>query len=115
MICDMANNIDRIAFWQDVRRGLLPALSCTCFVGGMIVYFLNTPVSLEKIQGTVIRNFITPDYKSGAAVISYVELDGGRVVTVSIPNEVKPPHEGDRILIMRYVKRFFGDSFGLAN
>ena len=111
----MANNIDRIAFWQDVRRGLLPALICICFVGGIAVYFLTAPVPTEKIQGTVIRNFITPDYKSGAVVISYVELDGGRVISVSIPNEVTPPHAGERILVMRYVRRFFGDSFGLTN
>ena len=114
MICDMANNIDRIAFWLDLRRGLPFAFAAIVFAVGFTIAETNVPVSNEKISGTVIRNFMLPS-GTNQTMITYIELDGGRVISVSIPNEVTPPHAGDRILVMRYVRRFFGDSFGLTN
>ena len=78
-----------------------------------MVFFLNTPISSEQIQGTIIRSSIPPASKRLATILTYIALENGRTVTVSLPPGAALPQDGSHVNVTRYKKRLFGDSFGL--
>ena len=82
-----------------------------CAVAG--VFFLNTPISSEEVRGTIIRSSIPLLSKGQETIVTYVELENGRMVTVSLPLGATLPQVGSHVIVTRYIKRFFGDSFGL--
>jgi hypothetical protein len=105
--------LNRVVFTENLRLAALPVLIFLLFSAGLAVFFLNVPVSSEKLPGKIIRNSLAPDGKSVGSILTFIQLDNGRTVFVSLPYSANLPREGESVLVTRYIKRFFGDSFGL--
>ena len=106
--------MDEYSFLGKLKVEAFAAIVFLLVCVSAIIYFLNIPTSSEQVSGTVIRNSASVDYKSGIGTIEFVELESGRMISVSLPAGMALPQEGSRVIVTRYVKRFFGDSFGLV-
>lgn len=106
-------NIDQIFFYEDLRKAIFPSLVFIVFMTGFLTYLLNSPISHEELSGTILHNATAVGPKDAASAITFIELENGRVVSVSIPVGATLPQEGKQVTVVRYIKRFFGDSFGL--
>ena len=109
----MQKNIDRIAFHEDVRKAILPVFLGSIFAAVWIAFDLNVPVAQEILSGKALRSMAMASPKNDPRILTYIELDGGRTVAVQLPIGSTTPSEGERVIVIRYIKRFFGDSFGL--
>ncbi len=105
--------LNRQIFLEDLRIVIGTFLIFVLLSFGVFVYFLNTPINSELLHGVVIRNWVSPDYKRAEPILVFIQLDGGRTVSVSLAAGKQLPAEGDRVSVTRYINRFFGDSFGL--
>jgi hypothetical protein len=106
-------NIDQMVFWENLKRAFGPSLVFFIFVAIYTTLTLNLPVSHEEVQGKVVRSIPAVDYKSAITASTFIELENGRVVLVPLAANIPLPHDGDVIKVVRYLNRFFGDSFGL--
>jgi hypothetical protein len=109
----MQKNIDRMVFFENIRKAILPVLVGLAFAASWIAFDLNAPVAKEILQGKAVRTVLMGGNKAEPTTLTYVELDNGRTVGVELPLGIVAPHEGERVSLTRYIKRFFGDSFGL--
>ena len=109
----MQKNIDRIIFYEDLRKAIVPVFIALVFAAVWIIFDLNSPVEQEVLQGKAIRSMMMTGGKTEPSILTYVELENGRTITVQLPIGAIPPVAGARVSVTRYIKRFFGDSFGL--
>ena len=101
--------------FEKLKAIIIPVLVFIFFSLGLTVITLNIPVSSEKLHGTLIRFGGTAKYKSATYAIAFIELDNGRTVSAPLQYGANWPKEGDSVAVVRYIKRFFGDSFGLVD
>jgi hypothetical protein len=107
-------NLDQIVFWDKLKQAIIPCLVFIVFTVVWIAFSLNIPVSNEEVFGKVINTIGPIDYESPTAGAVLIELDGGRVISIALAPTVSLPNIGQRVTVVRYIKRFFGDSFGLS-
>jgi hypothetical protein len=107
------NSLDKIAFWENLRRAVLPTIVSIAVIVGFLISGFNVVVNQEELHGTVIRNSIRLLTKSRDVFVTYIELENGRTIFVALPAEGALPEVGSDVIVIRYLKRFFGDSFGL--
>jgi hypothetical protein len=107
-------NLDQMVFRENLRRAIVPSLVFFGFTATLVAFSLNVAVSGEEVSGKVLNTIGPVNYEGPVGVSILIELDGGRVVSVSIPPTVFLPKVGQRVTVVRYSKRFFGDSFGLS-
>jgi hypothetical protein len=105
--------LDKIVFWEDLKRAIIPCLIFTAFTVVWVAFSFNVPVASQKLFGTVLNTIGPVDYEGPIAVTILIELDGGRVVSAQLPQSPSLPNVGQHVTVVRYIKRFFGDSFGL--
>ena len=106
-------NLDKIAFWEDLKRAIIPCVIFIVFIVVWVAFSLTIPVSNEEVFGTVFNTVGPTNYEGPTAVTVFIALDGGRVVSAPLSLTARLPNAGQRVTVVRYIKRFFGDSFGL--
>jgi hypothetical protein len=107
------NNLDKIAFWEDFRSLVLPTLIAISVIICFLIFGLNVVVSQEDATGRIIRNSVARHTKSQNTLITYIELKSERTIYAALPAEAALLRVGSDVIVTRYIKRFFGDSFGL--
>jgi hypothetical protein len=108
-------SLDQLVFWENLKRAMLPSLVLVVFTTGYLAFSFNVPVKSEDVFGTVINVVPIVIYKGQSSAVTFVELDGGRVVSIPLPPTASLPSVGQRVTVVRYIKRFFGNSFGLKS
>ena len=109
------NILGRSPPFEKLKAVIIPVFVFIFFSLGLAVFTLNIPISSEKLHGTLIRFGGTAKYKSATYAIAFIELDNGRTVSAPLQYGANWPKEGDSVAVVRYIKRFFGDSFGLVD
>jgi hypothetical protein len=108
-------NLDQIVFWDKLKQAIIPCLVFVVFTVVWIAFSLNVPVANEEVFGSVLNTVGPTNYEGPATVTVFIELEGGRVVSAPLSLTASLPNVGKRVTVVRYIKRFFGDSFGLKN
>jgi hypothetical protein len=106
-------NLDKMVFWENVRRAILPTIVVIAVFVGFLISGFNVVVNQEELHGTVIRNSIGLLSKSQDVIVTYIELENGRTIFVSLSAGATLPLVGSPVIVIRYIKKFFGDNFGL--
>lgn len=107
------NKLRRLNIIETLRGNVFPGLFLIGLFSILVVFSLNVPMRSEKLNGTLIRVGGYANPKSATYAVAYIQLDNGRTVSVPIQYGANWPKEGDSVTVIRYIKRFFGDSFGL--
>ncbi len=104
-------------FLDSLRRSAAPGLVLLSlfiiFVAVFLEPILNYRVESETVQGKVIHTSFPMLSKTPSDFGIMIELEGGRIITIGVPSAAQVPAVGAQIKLNRYIKRFFGDSFGL--
>ena len=106
-------NLDKIVFREDLKRAIIPCLVLILLAAVWVAFSLNVPVASQKLFVTVLSTIGPVNYEGPTSVTVLIELEGGRVVSTSFPSTSSLPTVGQQVTVIRYIKRFFGDSFGL--
>jgi hypothetical protein len=107
-------DLDRIAFRENLRRAILPTLVFVVFAAVWVGFSLNVPVRSEEVFGKVLNTIGPTNYENPTGGAVLIELEGGRVVSTAILPKATLPKIGQRVTVVRYINKFFGDSFGLV-
>jgi hypothetical protein len=105
--------LDQIVFRQHIKQAIIPALVFVVFSLIWGVLTLNVVITHEEVLGTVVNTVGPANFEGPTSVSVIVDLDSGRVVSAALPTTSILPPNGARVTLIRYTKRFFGDSFGL--
>lgn len=108
-------NLDQIVFWEKLKQAIIPCLVFIVFTVVWLAFSLNVPVANQEIFGTVLNTVGPTNYEGPATVTVIIVLDSGRVVSAPLSLTARLPNVGQRVTLVRYINRFFGDSFGLVD
>ena len=106
-------NLDKIAFWDNLKSWIASTTVLFAFTACYIIFDLNVPFAREELSGKVLSSIASVNYKTETISSIFVELKNGRTVLVPLPSRVVIPHNGDQVMIVRFIRQFFGDSFTL--
>jgi hypothetical protein len=108
------HKLDRLLFWDAMRRNVVPTLALIALLGAISIYYLNTAGTSTFETGTVIRSMNEPGKYLATDTILFVALRDGRVVNIHLAPNTMPPASGTTIKVRRVKRIWFGEYFMIA-